>query len=199
MDFSEIVKKRYATKKFTGEMIPQDKIDELLDLVRLAPSSFGLQQFKVKVVTDKEMKEKLQAASWNQPQITTCSHLLVFCAYTDVPKRIKQFGELMTAAGVPAENVQGFTDMTSGFVSNLSKEALLAWTSRQAYIALDHAMLGATALGFDSCPMEGFDAAAYSKILELPENTVPVVICPVGIAADEPRPKLRVSKDDLFF
>ena len=200
MDFIDIIKKRYATKKFTGEMISQEKIDQLFEMIQFAPSSVGLQQFKVKVVTDKETKEKLKPLTYNQEQITTCSHLLVFCAYTDFDDRLKQFQELMKEQHIPDEHIQGFATMAKGYLGMVPPgEAATVWASKQAYIALGNAMNGATALGFDSCPMEGFDAKKYSEILNLPDNVVPVVLCPIGVAADAPKAKIRFPKEDIFF
>ncbi|GIU69687.1 MAG: NAD(P)H-dependent oxidoreductase [Candidatus Woesearchaeota archaeon] len=199
MNFKDIVKSRYAVKKFDGRQLPQEKVDELLELIRYSASSFGLQPYKIKVISDKKTKEELAPASWNQPQITSCSHLLVFCAYTDIKNRIIQYGKLMKNNGAKPESIKGFTDMTSGYEAKMSDDAKLVWAQKQVYIALGNAINGAKALGFDSCPMEGFNAEEYSKILKLPKNIVPTVICAIGYAADTPRPKIRYEKEDLFF
>jgi nitroreductase len=196
MDIKTIMQTRYATKLFTGESISEEQLSQLKEMIKLAPTSFGLQAFKVKIVSDKETKEKLLPASWNQPQITTCSHLLVFCTNLDVETRLEEYKELLAKHETPTEKIEMFAGMIQGFLQSMDKEAIHTWAAKQTYIALAHAMLGAKALGFDSCPMEGFDAKAYHEILGLPEQFRPVVICPVGIAADEPRPKQRF--DDLF-
>ena len=107
--------------------------------------------------------------------------------------------EMMTKAGTPTEAVKHVIGMTNGFVQSIPNENLLAWSQRQSYLALANAINGAKALGFDSCPMEGFDPAAYSNTLKLPENIVPTALCPIGYAADEPRPKIRYAKEELFF
>lgn len=198
MEFKEIVQKRYATKEFDGKTIPQEKIDELLELIKLAPSSFGLQPFQVKVISDQETKEKLVAASFNQKQITTCSHLLVFCSYANVAERIDDYESMLEAAGAPKESYSAYIDMMRGFLSNLPQERIPIWGAKQAYIALGNAMNGATSLGFDSCPMEGFDPEQYKKILGLPEGVDPVVICPIGYGVDTPHPKLRYPDEKLF-
>ena len=83
MQFKDIVMQRYATKKFDGKKISEDKISELLELIRFAPSALNLQPWKIKLVTDQKLKEELRKVSNNQEQITTCSHLLVFCADSD--------------------------------------------------------------------------------------------------------------------
>jgi nitroreductase / dihydropteridine reductase len=74
MEFSKIVMSRYATKKFDGKKIPETKINELLEMVRFAPSAINLQPWKIKIVTDQKTKEQLKPAAFNQEQITTCSN-----------------------------------------------------------------------------------------------------------------------------
>ncbi len=81
--------KRYATKKFDGRKIPEDLVDDLLELVRYAPSALNLQPWKIKVVTDGKVKEQLKPAAFDQEQITTCSHLLVFCVKRGKVPRVR--------------------------------------------------------------------------------------------------------------
>jgi nitroreductase len=83
MEFKDIVMQRYATKKFDGRRVPEARMQELFELIRYAPSALNVQPWKIKVITDQKMKEQLKPAAWDQEQITTCSHLLVFCANTD--------------------------------------------------------------------------------------------------------------------
>jgi len=196
MDFKQIVMSRYATKKFSGEKIPLEKIDELKELIRYAPSSFNMQTWKIKVIEDMQTKQKLLEATWNQPQVTTCSHLLVFCADKDLPGIIdKMHKELLKSSD--ESSIRGYIDMMNGFVKNMSDEDMLNYAKNQVFIALGNAINGAKSLGFDSCPMGGFNPLQYSKILKLPDNLVPTVLCAVGVAADTPRPKWRF--DDIFF
>lgn len=196
MDFATIVQQRYATKKFDGKTIPEDKINQLFEMIRLAPSSFNIQPWKIAVITDKATKEKLLPVSLNQPQITSCSHLLVFCTNTDIEGNIEKLGTELIKGGAAAEGIGGYLDMMRNFAKGLSKEQKLAWSQRQLYIALGNALNGAKALGFDSCPMEGFDAKAYAEILKLPAHLVPTALCPIGYASDKPTPKMRFN--DVF-
>ena len=199
MEFKQIVSERYATKKFDGKTIEQKRVDELLEIIRLAPSSWNLQPWKIKIVTDSKLKEKLRAASWNQEQITTCSHLFIFCANKDIEAQIKALEKLMLSTKVPEQTVKEYVEVVQGAFKNMPEDKKLSWAQRQVYIALENALLGAKASGFDSCPMEGFDAEAYAKILELPKNLVPTVVCPIGFAADTPKPKTRFAAKDVFF
>lgn len=198
MDFKEIVHKRYATKSFDGKTLPHDKVDALFELIRLSASSYGLQPYRIVVVKDHATKEKLAPASWNQPQITTCSHLLVFCADDKIVERIDEYGKLMHGAGMSEEQISGYLGMMKGDLGSRTKEQVIDWAKRQCYLALGNAINGAKALGFDSCPMEGFSPADYHKILKLPANLHPVCIATFGHANDAPRPKIRYARKDLF-
>ena len=95
MDFEDIVIKRFATKKFDGRKISASDLERLKECIRMSASSFGLQPWKVKVIADAKTKESLSAATWNQPQVTSCSHLLVFCADTDIKKHIDEYEKMM--------------------------------------------------------------------------------------------------------
>lgn len=196
MDFKTIVNSRYAAKKFTGEEIDDSKVNELLEMIKLSASSFGLQPYKVIVVSSQELKDQLQVASWNQEQIGTASQVLVFCANTKIMEQIDKYEQMMKDVGVAEKKIEFYVGMMRDFLSKVPEERQLIWAQKQAYIALGNALNGAKALGFDSCPMEGFDAEQYAKILKLEAHLIPTVVCPIGIAADELIPKLRF--DDLF-
>ena len=197
MDFRKIVMSRYATKKFDGRKLPEAKVNELMELVRFAPSALNLQPWKIKIVTDPKIKELLKPAAFNQEQITTCSHLLVFCADPDYDSLIKRLGILLRKSGVPAEKQKMITDMATGFAGPMSPEQKLAWSQAQTYLALGNALNGAKALGFDSCPMGGFNPGEFSRILKIPPPLVPTMLCPIGFAADKPMPKVRFAREDI--
>ena len=194
MEFEKIVHERYAVKLFDGRKLPDSKVNKLLDMIRYAPSSFNIQPWVVKVITDPKLKEKLTESSMNQKQIESCSHLLVFCANKDIAGNIDRLEKLMKKAGADTQ----YIDIMRGFDKSLSDEQKLSWAQRQTYLALGNALNGAKALGFDSCPMEGFDPQAYAKILNLPLNLVPTALCPIGYAADNPNQKLRFQKEEIF-
>ena len=198
MDFEEIVKKRYATKAFDGKKISESDMNKLFEIIRYAPSSFNIQPWKIIVISNKKLKEKLSPVSWNQPQITSCSHLLVFCADKDILGRILALEKLLIQNGAKAEQIKGYIDIMKDFEKGMDENQKLTWAQRQTYIALGNAINGAKSLGFDSCPMEGFDSKEYSKILNLPSNIVPSAICAVGYASDKPMPKVRFPQKDVF-
>jgi nitroreductase len=199
MEFMKIVMSRYATKKFDGKKIPEQKVSELLEMVRFAPSAINLQPWRIKVVTDQKTKELLKPAAFNQEQVTTCSHLLVFCADPDYDSLIKKLAALLKKSGVPEEMQDRIIGMATQFTKPMSPEQRLAWSQAQTYLALGNALNGAKALGFDSCPMGGFDPKEFSRILKIPPPLVPTMLCPLGYAADKPMPKVRFAKEDIVF
>jgi nitroreductase/dihydropteridine reductase len=199
MDFAKIVMSRYATKKFDGKKVPEKKVDELLELVRFAPSAINLQPWKIKIVTDQKVKEQLKPVAFSQEQVTTCSHLLVFCADPDYDSLIKRLGALLKKNGAPEEMQKMVLGMAENFTKPMSAEQRLAWSQAQTYLALGNALNGAKSLGFDSCPMGGFDPKEFSRILKIPPPLVPVMLCPIGYAADKPMPKVRFAKEDIVF
>lgn len=198
MEFSKIVQSRYATKIFDEKKISEDKIQELLEYIRLSPSSFNLQPWKFIVITDQDLKNRLEKVSWNQPQVSTCSHLIVMCADTDTKKHADQLEKMLIDSNIPKEKVEKYLEIVRKFIYGMNEEATLTWCQKQVYIALSNAMNGAKALGFDSCPMEGFSPKDYSEIINLPKNIVPTLVCPVGYANDKQMEKLRFKKEELF-
>jgi nitroreductase len=199
MQFKDIVMQRYAVKKFNGNIVPEEKITELIELVRFAPSALNLQPWKIKVVTDQKLKEQLRPAAFNQEQITTCSHLLVFCADPDYDSLIKRLSALLKESHLPQEMQTMITGMAAQFAGPMSPEQRFAWSQAQTYLALGNALNGAKSLGFDSCPMGGFNPDECTRILNIPKPLVPVMLCPVGYAADTPMSKLRFRKEDIIF
>ncbi len=72
---------RYAAKAMNGNVVPEEKIQRILEAARLAPTSSGLQPFEIMVITNQDIKKKIKPVAWNQSVITDCSHLLVFAAW----------------------------------------------------------------------------------------------------------------------
>jgi len=198
MSFEQITKNRFAAKSFDNREIPEEKIEKLFELIRNAPSSFNIQPWKIIVIKDKALKEKLAPVSWNQPQITSCSHLLVFCADTNILENIDRLEKLMIKNGAKADQIQGYIQMMKDFEKPMTPEQKLSWAQRQAYIALGNAVNGAKYLGFDSCPMEGFDPEEYSKILNLPASIVPSALVTVGYTTEKQKQKVRFPVEEVF-
>ena len=194
MDFKDVVEKRYAAKASTADKVPEEKLNELIDLIRLAASGLNLQPWRIKMVSDQKTRDELGPAVFGQPHAINCSHLLIFCANTQVDEVISKADQSMKDAGYPADSRSRMIEMATQLKGNFG----LAWAQQQVFMALANAINGAKALGLDSCPMTGFDPNRVAQILGLPSHLVPTAICPVGYAADAPMPKARIARTDLL-
>ena len=178
MDLTNFYNWRYATKKFDLEKtIHQKDMNILKESIRLSPSSYGLQLFKVLVIENKELKEKLREVSFNQSQISDCSALFVFCNFTKVnPSDVDDFIQLKSSVqDIELSNLSKYGDfLKSTLLTKPSKEVSI-WTANQVYIALGNLMTSCAALKIDSCPIEGFQADKYNEILKLKNMNAAVV------------------------
>ncbi|RXK81439.1 NAD(P)H-dependent oxidoreductase [Filimonas effusa] len=174
---------RYATKKMNGQPVAQEKVDYILEAARLAPTSVGIQPVEVIVVTNKALLEKIQPIAFNQPQITTTSHLLVFAAWDSyTPERInKVFDRVNAERNLPYEATADYRQkMLTNFAGKPAEEAF-QHTARQAYISFGMAIAAAAEQKVDATPMEGFDAASLDKLLELDKKGLrSVTLLPLG-------------------
>jgi len=155
-----------------------------------APSSFGLQPYRVYAVRNKELKTALRAVSFDQAQVTECDTLFVFCARSDVNERAEEY--------LKTTGAESLRQMLTGFLA--SRGDLTDWAARQAYIALGFAMAACMEEEIASCPMEGFMSSEVSKILDLPSTLVPVAYLAVGEDAGPeatPYPRFRFAAEDL--
>lgn len=197
---------RYATKKFDRtKKISDQEIELLLEATRLSASSYGLQPYHVFIITDTAIREQLKPVSWGQSQVTDASHLIVFANQTDfgaelVDDFIKKTSE---TRAIPHENLKGYSDFTKSKLVTLPQKTKEEWTAKQVYIALGNLMQAAAELKIDTCPMEGFETAAYDVILGLKaKNLTTSVVLPIGYRsvddATQHLPKVRKSKEELF-
>lgn len=201
MSFLENLQWRFATKQFDAEKKVSDAdLEKILEAIRMSPSSFGLQPFHVHVITQNELKQQLREHSWNQPQVTDASHVLVFSARLDLSDRIDMLMELYTNGDESKrEQMKQYEMMMRGFSENRDDQWLYNWAAKQSYIAMGFAMAACAELQIDSCPMEGIDASKYDEILQHPAHLKTTFALPIGYRKDGPaRPKVRFAKEDLF-
>ena len=197
---------RYATKKYnSNKKLSPEQLDGLLESIRLAPSSFGLQPFKVLVITDPEIRIKLRAAGFGQPQITDASHLLVFAVEKNLnEKYVDEFiAETSKIRGVKADALQGFSVMLKGAISGRTTEQRLEWAARQAYLALGVLLTAAAIEAVDASPMEGFNPDEFDKILGLDAKSLKtVVVAALGFRDEKDEylnlKKVRWPKNKIF-
>ena len=203
---SESLNWRYAVKKFDAtRKISEEDWASLEQSLLLAPTSFGLQPFKFVVITDQKLKEELTPAAYGQTQIADCSHLIVF-AYKKVltDADVEHFVErIIEVRGTPRESLAEYEQTMKTAAKNAVEVGTIeTWNSRQAYIALGFLLETAALLSVDACPMEGFDAAEFNRILGL-EDYSAVSLCPLGYRDAENdwvvnEAKVRFPKEELI-
>jgi nitroreductase/dihydropteridine reductase len=183
MSLIDALKWRYATKKMNGGQVPQAKVDQILEAARLAPTSAGLQPFKVIVVTNQELKAKIQPVAFGQTQMVDSSHLLIFAAWDNyTEERIRAFfSHTNHERGLPDETPSDFEiQLTSNLTSKTSEENF-NHAARQAYIGFGMAIAEAALLKVDATPMEGFNGPELDKLLGLTARGLrSVTLLPLG-------------------
>lgn len=197
---------RYATKAMNGQKITQEKIDNIIEAISLAPTSSGLQPFEVYVITNQEVKEKIKPIAWNQSVVSDCSHLLVFAAWdTYTEGRINRMFDLVNEVrGFKNEGWENYRQMLLKSYTTRDPEINFNHAAKQAYIAFSQAIAAAAFEEVDATPMEGFDANALDEILSLREKGLrSCVLLPLGYRDTENDwlvnlKKVRKSREDLI-
>lgn len=180
---------RYATKKYDpSRSVAPDVLSRIVEAVRLAPTSSGLQPFELLVIRSSEIRRRIRVAAWDQAQVTDCSHLLVFAAWDDITAdRVNMMFDLTNEIrGFKNEGWENYRQKLLGIVAAQGPETNHQAAARQAYIGLGVAVVAAAFEQVDTTPMEGFDPAAVDEILDLRSKGLrSVVMLPIGYRATE--------------
>ncbi len=174
---------RYATKKMNGLPVPQDKVDQIVAAAHLAPTSSGLQPFKIIVVTNQALKEQIATIAYGQQQILDCSHLLIFAAWDNyTAENISNvFTHANAERNLPAEQTEAYVNTLIATYTGKTAEENFNHAAKQAYIGFGIAIAEAALLKVDATPMEGFDAAKLDQLLGLPGmNLRSTTLLPLG-------------------
>ena len=206
MELLEKLNWRYAAKAMNGEVVPQEKVDHILEAASLAPTSSGLQPFEIIVIKNADLKAKIRAISWNQSVVTDCSHLLVFAAWdTYTEERINKMFDLTNEIrGQKFEGWENYRQMLLNTYPQRDAEENFNHAAKQAYIAFSQAMTAAAFEGVDSTPLEGFDPSALDELLQLRAKGLrSCVMLSLGYRDAEKDwlvnlTKVRKSKEDLI-
>ena len=197
---------RYATKKFdSSKKVSEKDLETLLEAARLTASSYGLQPYEIYVIEDTDVRQKLRKASYDQPQITDASYLIVLANKPTFNETMidDYLANIMAIRGVSKEDLKGFSQTMKSTLLDLPDAYKNTWTSNQAYIVLGNLMTVASEMKIDTCPMEGFDKAKYNEILGLTDKDLnAAVVLAVGYrSADDTTqhyPKVRYSKEQII-
>lgn len=204
--YIESLQWRYATKKFDATKKISDKdLKILLESMRLTASSYGLQPYHILVITNHEIRKKLQPASWGQSQIVDASHLIVLANKTEVDATWidKYLSNVSETRDIPLEALNDYSNFMKSKVLALSPEEQSTWAAKQNYLVMGNLLSAAGDLKIDACPMEGFEASAYDEILDLSKKGLSTtLVAAIGYRSPEDETqhyaKVRQAENELF-
>jgi nitroreductase len=195
---------RYAVGQFSQDKLTNIQVTELLRAVSLSASSYGLQPYKIIVVSSTDLRKQLLPFSYGQEKVLLSSHLIVLAADTNVgdvtvDKYIDTYSKI---SGRPGAELNDYSIHLKSALAAKTSEQKLVWAHQQAYIALGNLLTSAAMMKIDTCPMTGIDSAGYDRVLGLKEKSLTTsVICPIGIRhtndKNASRAKVRLDYADI--
>jgi len=175
----EAIQQRRSVKHYEPEhQMTQAEVEQLITLAKLSPTAFNQQNYRFVVVNDPVLREQIRAAAHDQTQVTDASLLIIICA--DLHAWAKE--PVRYWANAPSDVQKYMTTAIEGYYRN-HEQAQRDEAMRSAGIAAQTIMLAAKAMGYDSCPMDGFDFEEVGKLINLPEDHVIGLFVVVGKAA----------------
>jgi len=201
-EFLKILDFRHACKVFNKDKkISDEDMHYILKAGQKSPSSFGMEAWKFLVITNDELKEKLQPFCWNQPQITTCSHLVVILAGIETLKVSNGVvRSRFMRRDLPQDKLDNYIKLYASHLSDTlsSDEKIYQWSARQTYISATNMMNAAANIKIDSCPMEGFEKDNIEKVLKLDTTKFQVaMMLPFGYRVNKQSKQLRLDFDSI--
>jgi nitroreductase len=176
MNAIEAIESRRSVKHYDPEhVMPKEDLARLIELTKLAPSSFNIQNYRLVVVRDPELRKEIRAAAWDQAQVTDSSVLFIMCA--DLTAHEADPAKYWSHAPKEVQDILGpmILPFYEGKPQLIRDEAI-----RSSALAGMTLMLAAKEMGYGSCPMIGFDGDAVSKLINLPSDHVLSFMIAVG-------------------
>lgn len=206
---SEIIKDlnwRYASKNFdTSKKVSDSDLNEIIESFRLSPSSFWLEPWTLVVVENQKLKENLREHSFNQAQITECSHLLVFTRVVNlndeyVDKFLDNYSKITWAS---REDLLWYENVIKWYLSNLDEDSKITWAKEQVNIALWNVMHSLARKKIDSCAVGWFNPSKYDELLWLEQKWLAsVVVLPIWYRKSDDKyasnKKVRFDLNDIL-
>jgi nitroreductase len=193
MNVTTAIETRRSIKAYdSNHEMTQAEIEQLMSLAMLSPTAFNIQNWRFVLVQDKELRKQVRAVSWDQAQVTDASLLIVLTA--DLKSWEKQPERYWQNAPKPVQDflVPAIGQYYAGREQVQRDEAM-----RSCGMAAMTIMLAAKEMGYDSCPMDGFDFDAVAKLLNLPADHTPSMFVAVGKGTKEAWPRGgQISKDE---
>jgi nitroreductase len=185
MNVTTAIETRRSIKAYDpAHKMTEVEVSKLMSLAMLSPTAFNIQHWRFVLVEDAALRAQIQAVSWNQAQVSEASLLIVLVA--DVQAWAKQPERYWKDAPKPVQDflVPAITQYYTGNPQAQRDEAM-----RSCGMAAMNIMLAAKEMGYDTCPMDGFDFDAVSKLLNLPADHIPTMFVTVGKGIKEAWPR----------
>lgn len=208
-DVLDVFHYRASTRSYdASRKISDEDFAYLLELARLSPSSVGSEPWKILVVQNQDLRQKLKPVSWGMANtVESASHIVVILAKKNARFDTPFFEDVMNRRGLSGEQKQKALAVYQKFQEQdiailESERSLFDWACKQTYIALTNMMTGAALVGIDSCPVEGFDYAKVNQILAEeglfnPSEWGVSVMATFGYRNKDIRPKARKPLDEI--
>ena len=195
MQVKEAIEQRRAVKHYDAtHRMPEDEIEQLLSLAQLSPTAFNIQNWRFVLVRDPELRKQIRAVSWDQAQVTDASLLVVLTA--DLKSWEKEPGRYWKNTPQP---VQDFLVPTIGQYYGGREQVQRDEAMRSCGMAAMTLMLAAKEMGYDSCPMDGFDFDAVGQLINLPPDHVVAMFVAIGKGVKEAWPRGgQLSMDEVI-
>ena len=180
---------RYAVKKFNEEaLLSEQQLEAVKKAFNLSASSYGLQPYKLVMLQNKALQERLLPHSYNQKQVVQAAAVLVFCIRKDIDSSYIDgyFGLIASARGQTPESLDGYKNFMKSTLVGKTPAEMSLWATNQVYLNMGTLLTACAAMEIDSCPMEGFSPAGYNEVLELDKMGLEaVLVMPIGIRASD--------------
>ena len=185
MDVKTAIQARRAIKQFDPRHdMTQAEIDELLSLTLLSPTAFNIQHWRFVLVREEQLRKQIRAAAWDQAQVTDASLLVILCADLDAwckqPERYWQNA---------SSDVRDFIVPAIDNYYREREQVQRDEAMRSCGIAAQTLMLAAKSMGYDSCPMDGFDYEAVGQLINLPEDHIIAMFVAIGKGTKDAWPR----------
>ncbi len=185
MQTLEAIKERRSVKHFDpNHKLTEDEIKKLFEMAKLSPTSFNIQNWRFVYVDDKAIQAQLRAAAWNQAQVEDASGTIVVCADLKAAEKNPERYWKDTDKNVQEMIVPMITKFYAGNPDLQRDEAI-----RSCGIAAQTIMLTAKDMGYDSCPLIGFDSQKVAEIINLPKDHIVALMITVGKALKPANPR----------
>ncbi len=195
---------RYSVKKFSERKVSSEQLQQLLDATRLSASAFGLQPYKIIVVNTDSIREQLVDYSCDQDKVLYSSHLIVMAIETVIDDYLidQYIAKHSATTGQSLLELKGLEEHIKSVFRDKSARQKQEWAHHQSFIALGNLLTAAAIMQIDSCPMTGFDASGFDRVLKLHQKGLTSSwVCPIGYRHREDQransPKVRFSHQEM--